>query len=229
MTVEKAKGAVRKVKRPRPAAELGEPKSRTPPTSGKPLETYEKLIAAAGELLGEIGFEKLTTNAICARVGMTPPALYRYFADKYEIIEVLARRFLKRQNDAYALWLMKGDSWAILERPEAFLKAWYRIAAEIVATEPGAVWIMRALRAMPNLAHVRLESQREQTDRLFEFYRRIVPEMDPDVLWTRLRIRVEMGWVVDEMAMEEDQIPHDILFREVAKLMGSTPLARAER
>lgn len=55
------------------------------PDRGRSLATYEKLIKAAGELLGEVGFEKLTTNAICAKAGMTPPALYRYFHDKYEI------------------------------------------------------------------------------------------------------------------------------------------------
>jgi AcrR family transcriptional regulator len=202
-----------------PAAEKST--RRDPPTGGKPLETYEKLIAAAGELLSEIGFEKLTTNAICAHVGMTPPAFYRYFDDKYEIVEVLARRLLKRQSDAYAIWLMKGDSWAILEKPAEFLEGWYRIAADIIATEPGAMWTMRALRAMPNLAHVRLESQREITDRLFEFYRRILPDVDRELLWTRLRIRVEMGWVVDELAAEEDKLPHDILFQEVARLLGT--------
>src|ERR1700733_1420502 len=90
---------------------------RDPPSGGKSRRTYEKLVAAAGELLGEIGFERLTTNAICGRVGMTPPAFYRYFDDKYEIIEVLARRLLKKQHDAYAVWLMKGDSWASLKSP----------------------------------------------------------------------------------------------------------------
>ena len=83
---------------------------REVPASGKPRETYEKLVAAAGKLLGEVGFEKLTTNAICARARMTPPAFYRYFTDKYEILEVLARRLLKRQNDAYAVWLYNSPS-----------------------------------------------------------------------------------------------------------------------
>src|SRR6266568_3770968 len=132
------------------------PKSvrRDPPSGGKALQTYQRLVAAAGHLLGEIGFERLTTNAICGRAGMTPPAFYRYFHDKYDILEVLARRLLKRQADEYAVWLMQGDSWATLENPAKFLEGWYRIAANIIATEPGSTWTMRALRAMPNLAHV---------------------------------------------------------------------------
>jgi AcrR family transcriptional regulator len=196
------------------------PARREAPTKAKPLEAYEKLVVAAGELLGEVGFEKLTTNAICARANLTPPALYRYFKDKYEILEVLARRLLKRQNDAYAVWLFQGGSWADLDRQTEALEGWFRIAANIVATEPGALWTMRALRALPHLAHIRLESQRMNTDRLFEFYRRVLPHMDPQLLWYRLRLRAEFGWLVDELAMEENRLPHDVLFREAARLVG---------
>jgi AcrR family transcriptional regulator len=175
---------------------------------------------AAGELLGEVGFERLTTNSICARAKLTPPAFYRYFNDKYEILEVLARRLLKRQNDAYAVWLFQGGSWSNLERQAQSLEEWFRIAADIVASEPGALWTMRALRALPNLAHIRVESQRMNTDRLFEFYRRVLPNMDPQVLWYRLRVRSEFGWVVDELALEEDKLPREVLFREAARLLG---------
>jgi AcrR family transcriptional regulator len=194
--------------------------TREIPTQGKSLQTYEKLIAAAGQLLGEVGFEKLSSNAICARAKLTPPAFYRYFRDKYEILEVLARRLLKRQNDAYIAWLFQGGSWSDLERQSKSIEEWFRIAAAIVASEPGAVWTLRALRALPDLAHVRVESQRMNTSRLFEFYRRVLPDMDPQLLWYRLRVRSEFGWVVDELAVEEDRLPHDVLFREAARLVG---------
>ena len=194
------------------------------PSSGKPLETYEKLIRAAGEILGEIGFERLTTNAICARASMTPPAFYHYFKDKYEILEVLAERLLKRQNDAYAIWLFERGAWASSGKQTEALAEWFSIAADIVASEPGAIWTMRALRALPNLTHVRLESQRMNTDRIFQFYSKVHPDMDPDLLWQRLRIRSEFGWMVDELAMEEDRLPHDVLFREAARLMSQALL-----
>ena len=218
MKLPKAASASRQATRARPVK--AKPAKHTAPTRGKSLETYAKLIAAAGELLGEVGFEKLTSNAICARAKLTPPAFYRYFRDKYEVLEVLARRLLARQNDAYAAWLLQGGSWADLERQSKSLEEWFRIAADIVAREPGAVWTLRALRALPNLAHVRVESQRMNTNRLFEFYRRVLPELDPQLLWYRLRVRSEFGWVVDELAVEEDRLPHDVLFREAARLVG---------
>ncbi|ADG11468.1 TetR/AcrR family transcriptional regulator [Caulobacter segnis] len=198
-------------------AERGKP--RDPPTAGKPLQTYERLIAATGELLGEIGFERLTTNAICARANLSPPAFYHYFDDKYDILEVLARRLLKRQNDAYAAWLFKGGAWANPDKAIEALEEWFAIATQILESEPGAFWTMRALRALPNLAHVRLESQRQSADQMFEFYRRLFPAVDPDTLWCRLRIRSEFGWAVDELALEEDRIPRPILLREAARLL----------
>ena len=206
---------------PAPAEKAGPAeRRREPPTTGRAAVTYEKLMLAAGELLGEVGFEKLTTNGICARASMTPPALYHYFNDKYEILEELARRLLKRQSDAFAIWLFQGGWQSAADRSQR-LEEWYHIAAKIVAEEPGGVWTMRALRALPSLAPVRLESQRTFTDQLFAFYRQIMPNVPPDILWYRLRIRAEFGYSVDELAIEEDRIPRDILFREAARIVAS--------
>jgi AcrR family transcriptional regulator len=221
VTVKLPKATPATKPRARARAVKAKPTKQAAPTAGKSLATYEKLVAAAGQLLGEVGFEKLTSNGICARAKLTPPAFYRYFKDKYEILEVLARRLLKRQNDAYAVWLLEGGGlWSDLERQSKSIEEWFRIAADIVASEPGAVWTLRALRALPNLAHVRLESQRMNTNRLFELYRRVLPDMDPQLLWCRLRVRSEFGWVVDELAVEEDRLPHEVLFREAARLIG---------
>lgn len=198
------------------------------PVSVKAAATYDRLVSTAGELLSEIGFEKLTTNAICKRAGVTPPALYRYFSNKYEIVEVLARRLLKRQNDAFAIWLVENRSGAILDKPATSIADWYRRQAEILADEPGGAWTLRALRAMPNLAHIRVESQRVLTDRLLALYSRALPDTPRDILWARIRIWVEIGWVVDELALEEDMIPREILFREVARIVETRVVREAE-
>ena len=79
---------------------------------------------------------------------------------------------------------------------------------------------VRLPRALPNLAHIRVESQRMNTDRLLEFYRRVLPKMDPQLLWYWLRVRSEFGWLVDELAMEEGRLPQDVLFRETARIAG---------
>lgn len=190
------------------------------PPKGRGRVTYEKLMRAAGELLGEVGFERLTTNAICARAGLTPPALYRYFRDKYDVLEALARRLLQRQNDAFAAWFLQGGTWADPAHRAASLEDWFRKSTEVTSSEPGAIWTLRALRALPILAHIRLESQRQTTDQMFEFYRRLYPDIPPQVLWCRVRVVAEFGFVVDELALEEDRVPPDSLFHEAARVLG---------
>ncbi|MDB5466443.1 MAG: TetR family transcriptional regulator [Phenylobacterium sp.] len=187
------------------------------------MQTYERLLDVAGELLAEVGVERISTNQICARAGMTPPALYRYFADKYAVLEALGRRLMDRQNAVLFEWLDRhapGGLTALGGAVEELLRA----TAGVTDAEPGAIWTLRALRAVPQLAHVRIESHRLVTERLVETYAPLVPDMPRDVLWRRLRLSVELGFAVDEMLTEEDRIPRDDLFRDAAQLLSQSLL-----
>src|SRR5688572_14877345 len=79
--------------------------SRAAPKQERALQTRERLLDVAGELLAEIGIERISTNMICAHAGVTPPALYRYFKDKYAVLEALGRRLMDRQNVVLSAWL----------------------------------------------------------------------------------------------------------------------------
>ncbi|MDT9091483.1 helix-turn-helix domain-containing protein, partial [Escherichia coli] len=68
------------------------------PTQARAQGTYEIGLATAGEMLRDMGFEQLTTNAICQRAGLTPPALYRYFPNKYAILKELGDRLMSAQD-----------------------------------------------------------------------------------------------------------------------------------
>jgi AcrR family transcriptional regulator len=192
--------------------------SRPPPRQERALVTYERLLDVAGELLAEVGIERISTNLICARAGMTPPALYRYFKDKYAVLEALGRRLMDRQNAVLFDWLDRYAPLGLEALGEA-TEALMRATADITAAEPGAVWTLRALRAVPQLAHVRIESHRLVTDRMAEAYAPLLPDMDPAVLWRRLRISIEFGFAADEMLNEETRIARDDLLRDAALLL----------
>jgi AcrR family transcriptional regulator len=196
---------------------------RRPPRQDRGVQTYERLLDVAGELLAEVGIERISTNLICARAGMTPPALYRYFPNKYAVLEALGRRLMDRQNVVLFAWLDRyapRGADALGDAVEELLRA----TARVTSAEPGAVWTLRALRAVPQLAHVRIESHRLVTDRLVEAYAPLLPQMPREVLWRRLRISVELGFAVDEMLTEEDRIPPDDLFRDAAQLLRQSLL-----
>src|ERR1044071_5135697 len=82
-------------------------RKRAAPKQERALQTRERLLDVAGELLGEVGIERISTNLICARAGMTPPALYRYFKDKYAVLEALGTRLMDRQNAVLFAWVDK--------------------------------------------------------------------------------------------------------------------------
>ncbi|HEY1804883.1 MAG TPA: TetR/AcrR family transcriptional regulator [Terracidiphilus sp.] len=52
--------------------------------------TAEKIVAAAGKLLGREGAEAVTMRRVANAVGITPMALYRHFADRDGLLNVLA-------------------------------------------------------------------------------------------------------------------------------------------
>jgi AcrR family transcriptional regulator len=191
---------------------------RAAPKQERALQTRERLLDVAGELLGEVGIERISTNMICARAGVTPPALYRYFEDKYAVLEALGRRLMDRQNEVLFAWLeryvAKGLT-ALADHTEDLLRA----TAAVTAAEPGAVWTLRALRAVPQLAHVRIESHRMVTDRMAKAYAPLVPELSKKVLWRRLRISIEFGFAMDEMLNEEDLIRREDIIREAARML----------
>lgn len=189
------------------------------PSSGRGVLTVEKLLQAAGEVLGETGFEKLTSNAICARAGLTPPAFYHYFADKYAVLEELADRLLKKQNDAFASWVKDSTPEGIPVPDLASLERLFAVLIEIASREPGGIWTIRALRALPHLSHVRLRWQRQYTDEICQAIQPSIPEDAWPLLWSRVRILVEFAYVVDELVYEEDRLSRATVVREAARLI----------
>lgn len=189
---------------------------RQVPRQERARQTYERLLDVAGELLGEVGIERISTNMICSRAGMTPPALYRYFKDKYAVLDALGARLMARQNEVLFAWLDRHapNGWqAISDHIEELIIA----NAEVTASEPGAVWTLRALRAVPQLAHVRLESHRLVTDRMTDVYAPLLPHLPREVIWRRVRLSIEFGFSLEEMMAEEDRIPPEAALTEAAR------------
>lgn len=190
----------------------------TRPRQSRGVATRERLLDMAGELLAEVGVERISTNLICARAGMTPPALYRYFKDKYAVLEALGERLMDRQNAYLFEWLERCAP-AGIEGLSRGVEDLLRATAEATASEPGAVWTLRALRAVPQLAHVRIASHRLVTDRMAAVYGPLLPDMEPTVLWRRLRLAVEFGFAADEMLAEEDMISREDLLKDAAAIL----------
>ncbi|MDH7970945.1 TetR/AcrR family transcriptional regulator [Sphingomonas sp. AR_OL41] len=194
------------------------PTKRPRPKQERAQLTYELLLDVAGNLLAEVGIDRISTNMICARAGVTPPALYRYFKNKYDVLEALGLRLMARQNVVLEQWIARHIDSGIDALRDGIEELLVETAA-VTRSEPGAEWILRALHATPQLVHIRLESHRYVTDQLVAAYMRHLPGVDRAALWQQLRLSVELGFAADEMLQEETRVSPDFVFAQVARLL----------
>lgn len=191
------------------------------PEQQRATQTFERLLEAAAAALAEVGVDQLSTNLICRRAGLTPPALYRYFPNKYAVLCELARRLMLRQNALIERWITsevaRGDE-RVLERAlHGLLLDTYRVTRETV----GGVWITRALRAVPALAEIRLQSHaqvtREQTMRL----RAMFPHAESLQLKLVSRVIVELLYSAVELLFDEPSLDAPAVAAIVASMVAS--------
>ncbi|MBS0480711.1 MAG: TetR/AcrR family transcriptional regulator [Proteobacteria bacterium] len=181
------------------------------------LSTRDRLLDAAGLLLAEVGMERISTNLICERAGLTPPALYYYFSDKFEVIVALGERLMDRQNEALVRWIERHAD-AGIAAYAANTEELLRETAEITEADPGGAWVERALHSSPRLEHVRIASHRHVTDLLTQAFSAHLPGVPRDKVWLRVRMLVEFGYMAIELLHAEPETPRDTILAETARM-----------
>lgn len=191
------------------------------PSRPRGKNTYEVVLSTAGEVLAEVGFERLTTNLVCERAGLTPPALYRYFPNKYALISELARRLMEAQDEAVFQWLDEGGAGdgSLNEAVAQNLRLQKRLI-EITRGRPGGLWLLRAIRAVPAFQEVRTTSRNTVLERMFEYLRRAYPKVSDDHLRTAMRLTEQMTYAAVEMIIEDPSLDDDKVAEEVSWMVS---------
>lgn len=195
--------------------------TKTKPSQSRARNTFEAVLTTAGELLGEVGFERLSTNLVCERAGMTPPALYRYFPNKYAILSELARRLMEAQDDAVYVWLQEGRMEArSLEEMVENNRQIQKQVNEITRQMPGGMWIMRAIRAVPLLRDIRIESRDKVAQQISETLVAIYPDVPMTELLRSARLTTEVMYAATEMVLEEPDEDEDRINEDVCWMVA---------
>lgn len=190
------------------------------PAQQRATETYERILEVTAHTLADVGIERLSTNLVCERAGLTPPALYRYFPNKYALLSELGQRLMQAQNarvDRHmTLEVFAGGLEALERAMEGLILDTYEATVQTV----GGVWIMRALRAVPALQQVRLASHAAVTKEQTELLMQAFPDANPAELQMVSRIVVELVYATVEMIFDE---PLDVkaVARTVAGMIAS--------
>lgn len=191
--------------------------TRQRPRQKRAAETFDLILETAALLLEEVGFDKLSTNLICERAGLTPPALYRYFPNKYAVMRELGQQLMAEQNTAVFEWL-QGDI-KDLRKPES-LQAVLRGQFDITCARKGGPWIMRSLHASPLLENVRLQSHNLMVEKLVLRQLEATPELDRSLAEQKFRITTETGYAMLEMLIDNPDLPVDNILQDAARMMA---------
>lgn len=75
-------------------------RTRRVPSQARSRRTVQRILDAAEAIVGESGVDAATTRAVAERAAVAAPSLYRFFADRDEILDAVLERML-RDLDAH--------------------------------------------------------------------------------------------------------------------------------
>lgn len=201
---------------PRKQVELLE-KNR--PRQERAKRTYESILAAAAKLLVEVGVERISTNLIAEEAGITVPALYRYFPNKYAVINALGAGLMDKQAALFEEWQAK---YLRESHPEELLSHIYEVLKGTYDTtlqQQGGIEIVQALRAVAPLQELRLATLRTVSEQFAGFLGKLLREPVDEALLVQSRVSINMAYNTVEMALEDTTLPADEVLCEGARVL----------
>lgn len=194
---------------------------KKPPLQERSRETVERILLAAAELLATEGIERLSTNLICERAGLTPPALYRYFPNKYAVLHALGERLMAVQNELLAEWAQPSTlqlpKHALAQRIEELFTATLALTREA----PGGAWITRALRAVPDLHSVLSESHRHVAGLIETAFVAAYPSAPVAEVRALAHLSIELAYAVHERMLDDPGADTGVLVQTMAQMIAN--------
>ncbi len=180
---------------------------------------YGSLLLAAQLILSEEGIEALNSNAIVERAGASTPSFYRYFKNKHAILAVLGGQLMERQNDVVrelvSSW--NGEGANFVNQVTTLL----RKTLEVTESFQGGYALTMALRAIPELRSIRLDSHKRISNMLVKQAMELNPQLSRKEAYDRCRLANEMGYACVELLLETDECNRERIIGLTAKAIYS--------
>lgn len=188
------------------------------PRQARAKEMYSSLLMAAQLILSEEGIEALNSNAIVERAGASTPSFYRYFENKHAILAVLGDQLMEQQNEVVSDLLSKwGDEGINVDRLTKLLR---EILAATEAFKGGYALTM-ALRAIPELRSIRLDSHKRISNMLAKQAMKLSPQLSRKEAYDRCRLANELGYACVELLLETNECSRERIIGLTAKAIYS--------
>lgn len=177
--------------------------------------TKRRMLSAAQEILAQSGLAAVNSNAIVKLAKVTPPTFYHYFADKKALLRELGEELMLAQTE-----VLRADTGLIIRNEQDLLDVTHRFMVnsfERTLEFKGGFALLVALRAMPELAHVRLETHAEMAQLIVDYFEELGLCKDRDDLLVRSRVVLETIYAVNEMLFETQFKDRDKVHRVTAQ------------
>ena len=201
---------------PKPPALEG----KAQPRQQRALDTYELILGATVELLSEVGIERLSTNLVCERAGISPPALYRYFPNKYALLRELGERLMQAQNELVKAWATPATMKLPLQRLVQKIYELFENTLLLTKDLPAGLWVTRALRAVPALSHVRIESHAFVSGLIVQAFMQAYPRAPMAEVAILARLAVEMNYAALEMLFDDPSLDAQAVGLALAEMLA---------
>lgn len=172
------------------------------PAQQRATDTYELILEVAAQMLVDVGIERLSTNMVCERAGLTPPALYRYFPNKYALLCELGQRLMQRQNELIPQWITPQVLSGTVADLEQALAGLLLDTYKVTKKTTGGVWILRTLRAVPTLQKIRLDSHALVAEAQARMLTDTFPDVPAKDLMLVARVAIDMIYAGVELLFD---------------------------
>lgn len=137
---------------------------RRRPTQERAVRSVDAILDAAARLLDEVGLEGFNTNVLAERAGVRVRTVYRYFPNKYAVLVALTTRLAVHwdewMSECYTRLADPAQDWRTALR-ECRMH-WTTNARRL----PGAISVLQAINATPELAEVHMGISAQMTQKL---------------------------------------------------------------
>jgi len=177
--------------------------------------TKRRMLSAAQEILAQSGLAAVNSNAIVKRAKVTPPTFYHYFSDKKALLRELGEELMLAQTE-----VLRADTGLIIRNEQDLLDVSHRFIVnsfEQTLAFEGGFALLVALRAMPELAHVLLETHAEMAQLIVDYFEELGLCKDREDLLVRSRVALETIYATNEMLFETQFRDRDKVHRVTAQ------------
>jgi AcrR family transcriptional regulator len=156
---------------------------------------------------------------VAERAGITVPALYRYFPNKYAVLNALGAALMDKQNAVFQQWFDKylgeGDPQLLLDSVYVVLRGTY----DVTRGQIGGLEVVQALRAVAPLQEVRLASHRLVAGQFAATVAELLTRPVDALIKTQARLSIDTGYAIVEMALEDQSLSTETLLREGSRMI----------